>query len=230
MSRSFAQADQCHRAMCEAQLGFLHAILEVDTDESWDAEGARDTARWIGMRYGISYWKAHRFIQAARALESLPLVSEALSSGVLGVDKIVELTRFATPQTEAGLIGWAQSAPCAEIRDRGDELKRRAVEDVRDAHHTRYWFTRKVDDGHSLLISTKLPIVEGTAVLKAVCRRADQLPVMPGEEHSFSLPQRRASSAASITRPCMSWDGRSLVSGTGPCCGGRRRSPGSGCG
>ena len=28
---------------------------------------------------------------------------------------------------------------------------------MRDAHDTRYWFSRKVDDGHSLLITTKFP-------------------------------------------------------------------------
>ena len=150
------------------------------------------------MRYGIPYWKAHRWIEAARALESLPEVSKALGSGVLGVDKIVELTRFATPETETELIPWAESAPCAEIRDRGDELRRRAVEDVRTAHDTRYWFSRKVDEGHSLLISTKVPIVEGTTVLKAVCRRTDQMPVMPGEESSCSLPQRRADALVAI--------------------------------
>ena len=61
------------------------------------------------MRYGISYWKAHRWIEAARALESLPALSEALASGILGVDKIVELTRFATPKTEAELITMARA-------------------------------------------------------------------------------------------------------------------------
>jgi hypothetical protein len=206
MSRPFAEADHWYHAMCEAQLGLLRAILQVDRDESWWRDGAKDTAQWVVMRYGLSYWKAYRFIEAARALDSLPEISEALGSGVLGVDKVVELTRFATPQTEAELIPWAQSAPCAEIRDRGDELKRRAVEDVRSAHDTRYWFTRRVDDGHSLLISAKVPIVDGMAVSKAVCRKADQLPVMPGEEGSYGLPQRRADALVAIASASIAAD------------------------
>ena len=74
------------------------------------------------------------------------------------------------------------------------------------AQDTRYWFSRKVDDGHSLLITTKVPIVEGTAVVKAVCRKADQIPVMPGEEHSYSLPQRRADALVAIASASISQD------------------------
>jgi hypothetical protein len=93
MSRSSAEADHWHHAMCEAQLGFFRAILKVDTDESWWEDGARDTAHWLVMRYGLSYWKAYRWIEAVRALESLPEISRALGSGVLGADKVVELAR-----------------------------------------------------------------------------------------------------------------------------------------
>jgi len=34
-------------------------------------------------------------------------VARAFEQGRLGIDKVVELTRFATPETERGLIGWA---------------------------------------------------------------------------------------------------------------------------
>ena len=77
---------------------------------------------------------------------------------------------------------------------------------MRDAHDTRYWFSRKVDDGHSLLITTKLPVVEGTAVLRAVCRKADQIPVMPGEERSYRLPQRRADALVAIASASIAQD------------------------
>lgn len=198
MDEPMMGADRWHRAMGEAQMGFLRSILRVDTDELWWKDGARDTAHWLGMRYGVSYWKANRWVAAARALKSLPALSGALSSGVLGVDKIVELSRFATPKTEAESIPWAASAPCAEIRDRGDEIGRRAISEVRTAHETRYWFTREVDDGQSLLITTKIPVVESTIVAKAVCRKADQMPRMPGEESPYSLPQRRADALVAI--------------------------------
>ena len=82
----------------------LHLIADADRAEIWRDCGARDTAHWLTIRYGISQWKARRWIGAAHALENLPLIAEALEQGGLGIDKVVELTRFATPKTEARLI------------------------------------------------------------------------------------------------------------------------------
>lgn len=77
-------------------------------------------AHWLRMRLGVSEWKARRWMAAAHALEDLPLVSEAFSSGELSVDKVVELTRFAAPETEGDLIRWGKQVSCGAIRHRGD--------------------------------------------------------------------------------------------------------------
>ena len=87
-------------------------------------------AHWLRMRYGISDWKARRWIASAHALESLPLTSEAFSSGRLGVDKVVELTRFATPESEQGLLPWAERVASGTIREKGNELARRARDEA----------------------------------------------------------------------------------------------------
>jgi hypothetical protein len=55
-------------------------------------------AHWLWMRFGVSDWKARRWMDATRTLESLPLLSQAFASGEIGIDKVVELTRFATPR------------------------------------------------------------------------------------------------------------------------------------
>jgi hypothetical protein len=67
------------------------------------------------MRYGVSTWKAHRWIGAAHALERLPRLADALTGGTLGIDKVLEVARFATPETEAGLVRWAQEGLEAEL-------------------------------------------------------------------------------------------------------------------
>src|SRR6266496_6854466 len=96
--------DAANRRICLAQRELFEFIAEVDRRELWRDDGARDMAHWLWMRYGISDWKARRWIAAAHALEGLPRISEAFSSGALGIDKVVELARFAGPKTEAGLI------------------------------------------------------------------------------------------------------------------------------
>ena len=108
-----AAVDAAHAAVCRGQRELLRLVAEVDRRESWRGSGARDTAHWVSMRFGISCWKANRWIAAAHALEGLPRLSDALVSGELGLDKVVELTRFAPPGTEAGLISWAKKVSCA---------------------------------------------------------------------------------------------------------------------
>jgi hypothetical protein len=49
----------------------------------------------------------------------LPLIAEALERGELGIDKVVELARFATPKTEGRLIRWAVTVSVGAVRHRG---------------------------------------------------------------------------------------------------------------
>src|SRR2546429_9449508 len=109
--------DARYRRVCAAQRELLRLVQEVDARGLW---GARDMAHWLWMRYGISDWKARRWIACAHALEDLPQISGAFSTGALGIDKVVELTRFATVETEAGLIRWARGVSCGAIRHKGD--------------------------------------------------------------------------------------------------------------
>ena len=92
--------DRLSRLNSKIQRQMLRVIVEVDTGDLWDDGSAQDICHWVGMRLGISYWKAERWVSAAHALQELPRLSEALSSGELSIDKVVELTRFARPETE----------------------------------------------------------------------------------------------------------------------------------
>ncbi|HSL10978.1 MAG TPA: DUF222 domain-containing protein, partial [Actinomycetota bacterium] len=122
-----ARADALYGVMARATRGLFEVLLEVDRTCAWEGDGARDLAHWVQMRFGISAWKAHRWAAAAAALERLPRLGEALARGKLGVDKVVELTRFATPETEGGLVAWAASVSSGAIRRRADlEVKRPA--------------------------------------------------------------------------------------------------------
>ena len=111
------RADAWHRAISHGQQELFRILAEMDREELWAEWGARDMAHWLWMRYGLSDWKARRWIEA-HALEQLPLISQAFARGDLGVDKVVELTRLATPETEASLIPWAERVSSGRIRRR----------------------------------------------------------------------------------------------------------------
>jgi hypothetical protein len=190
--------DTEHAAIAGAHRRMLRLIAEIDRRRAWRDLGARDTAHWLSIRYGVSQWKARRWIAAAHALESLPAVSEALESGELHLDKAVELTRFATPETESRLLVWAGGVSCGAIRRKADIAVRRSVEDVLDVERTRAlsWWT--FDDGRRFGIEGELPPAQGAIVAKALDELAGALPVMPDEQGPGGIGARRADALVAL--------------------------------
>ena len=190
--------DACHARVCDAQRAMFEALARADRRELWRDWGARDMAHWLSMRYGISHWKALRWIAAAYALEVLPRVSEAFASGRLSIDKVVELCRCATPQTEEGLLAWAQGVSCAAIRRRGDLAASASIEEMLDAERARFatwWWS---DDGRRFGLSAELPAASGAVVARALQRLAERVPVMPGENDATCADARRADALVAV--------------------------------
>jgi hypothetical protein len=190
--------DEMHREVCRSQRRLLSLVAEVDRREVWRDWGARDTAHWVSMRYGISWWKARRWIVAGHALERLPRLSEALATGELGIDKVVELARFASAETEADLIGWAKGVSCAAVRHRGDVWSRAQREEVVETEQARilswWWF----EENRRFGLHAELPAAQGAIVARAIERLAGQIPVMPGEEGDWAADVRRADALVAL--------------------------------
>jgi uncharacterized protein DUF222/HNH endonuclease len=185
-------ADALNRHIAAAQVALLRVIAEVDRRRAWKDSGARDMAHWLSIRYGMSWWKADRWIKAAAALDYLPAITDALETGVLGIDKVVELCRFATAETEGGLIGWASDATCATIRRRADLEVRAALEETSELERDRslrYWYE---DGGRRFGLEARLPSAQGAIVAKALERVVDQIPAMPDQTDGIVIEARRA--------------------------------------
>jgi hypothetical protein len=182
------------------------------------------------MRYGISHWKARRWIAAAHALEGLPRLSEAFARGDLGIDKVVELARVATAETEGDLIAWASRISCAAVRRRADLSVRASIESVVDAGRARtvswWWF----DDGRRFGLEAELPAAQGAIVARALERVAEAIPFMPDEEDGCFASARRAEALVAVCSARIAEDAdadratvvihaqqRGLEDGTGGC-------------
>src|SRR5262245_49668669 len=63
-----ARMDASHEELCRAQRRLFTLIAEADRRFLWGGDGAHDMAHWLRMRYGISDWKARRWIDASHAL------------------------------------------------------------------------------------------------------------------------------------------------------------------
>jgi hypothetical protein len=187
-----ADIDSLHVDVCRSQRAMFGFITRADQEEVWRGSGARDMAHWLQIRYGISGWKARRWIAAAHALEELPVIAEAFARGEIGLDKVVELARFATRSSESSLLAWARCVSAACIRRRADLAVQAPFEEVTDAYKARFCSWWYFDEGRRFGLEAELPAAEGAAVAKALERLAEQIPVMPGEEHACHADARRA--------------------------------------
>jgi hypothetical protein len=188
----FRAMDHAHVRACAALLDLLRCIAEADHREAWAEFGARDMAHFLYIRYGISDWKARRWIAAARALGSLPRLAEALAAGAVRIDKVVELTRYATPETEATLLEWAQDVPAARIREEADLAVRRDRDDAARVESERRLAWWPMDEGRMLGVSAHLPAAEGAVFALAIDRIAEALPAPAGDQVPDPVEARRA--------------------------------------
>ncbi|MFP5350933.1 MAG: DUF222 domain-containing protein, partial [Actinomycetota bacterium] len=182
----------------------LRRILSADRAALHRHEGARDTAEMVAGVFHVSKWKAERWVKAAHALEKLPHLSSALEAGSLSLDKTVELTRFATPETEKRLTRWARGVTVACIRQRGDEAIRASKEDVETAQANRsleWWWM----NDQTLYLQGMLPADQAVALTEAVDRLAHDLPEEPDSPQPLfegneapSMSQRRADALVAL--------------------------------
>jgi len=92
----------------------LTLIREFDRRGGWNT-GFRSCAAWLSWRVGLDLGAARERVRVARALGTLPLLAEALAHGELSYAKVRALTRVATPETEARLLGVGRAGTAAHV-------------------------------------------------------------------------------------------------------------------
>ena len=94
---------------------FLKALAESDRHRDWAEEGLGSCAEWLAWRIGITRNTANEKVRAARALEGLPLISDAMARGEISYSKVRSLTRAATADNEAELLEFARAGSAANL-------------------------------------------------------------------------------------------------------------------
>src|SRR5262245_30482022 len=82
----------------------LDLIREFDARGGW-SNGFRSCAAWLSWRVGFAPGAAREHVRVARALGTLPLLSQALARGELSYAKVRELPRAPSPEAEERLLG-----------------------------------------------------------------------------------------------------------------------------
>ncbi len=157
---------------------FLRALAESDRHGDWAEEGFASCADWLTWRIGVTRVTASEKVRAARALEGLPLISDAMARGAISFSKVRALTRVATPENEAELLEFARAGSTASLERlvRGWKTMDRAGEQrmERLRHRTRCFSVFPDGEGMYLVRGRLTPEV-AAVLMRAVEAASDAL-------------------------------------------------------
>src|ERR687891_186473 len=184
--------DSLHADICARQRELLAWVAAFDQTGAWEPDGCRDMAMWLAGRLGIRPYTARKWVDCPHAIKLLPLISDALGSGVLCLDKVVELTRWATRDTEARLIKWALRVSVAAIRAEAERATAPETEETVEterARSLRWWW---YDERRALGLEGYFPPDQGAAIVAAIKLAAKDIPDTTEETgDNFDAPEDR---------------------------------------
>jgi hypothetical protein len=110
-------------------------------------------------------------VRVAKALESLPQISQAFSEGRISYSKVRAMTRIANPKNEADLLNVAMHGTAAHVeklvRSYRTAREAEALEAANARHEKRALTWRYAEDG-SMVIQCRLDPEDGARVMKAI--------------------------------------------------------------
>jgi hypothetical protein len=157
---------------------FLSALAQSDRHRDWEGEGFASCAEWLAWQIGIKRNAANEKVRAARALEHLPLISDAMARGQLSFTKVRALTRAATPENEAQLLAYARAGSAAQLERlvRGWKTLSRCEEAQQERiRHRRRCFSVFPDEDGMYVVRGLLSPEVGAMLMRAVEAAGDAL-------------------------------------------------------
>ena len=155
----------------------LVLIRQFDEANGWST--CVSCAHWLSWRTGLAPGAAREHVRVARALGSLPKLSDAMRRGVVSYSKVRAVTRVATPETEQALLDVALCGTAAHVEQvvRGWRRVDRAAEQVEDrVRHAARSLSTWVDDDGMVVVRGRLTPEVGAVLrraLEAACDQAD---------------------------------------------------------
>ena len=187
----------------------LVMIRAFDEREGWS--GFKSCAHWLNWRTGLALGAAREKVRVARALEGLPLLSDAMRRGRISYSKVRALTRVATPANERRLLGFAECAPASYVERlarawRRVDLAEEAADERR--RHERRNLSTWVDDDGMVVVRGRLSPEVGAVVRRALEAAGDRLwkEAPPEEAAETSYGQRQADALGLVAESALAAD------------------------
>jgi hypothetical protein len=199
----------------------LVMIAEFDSLRGWQAGGHRSCAHWLAFRTQIDLGTAREKVRAARALETLPATSAAMSRGELTFSQVRALTRIANAENEAALLELARGLTIAKLEQvvrawRCSGTRHDEAERERARFESRTLSIFPDEDGMYLVRGRLMP--EAAALLmRAIDAASDQLfrerPGV-GADPVKEAAQRRADAVSLVAERALAAGSGAAISGT----------------
>jgi hypothetical protein len=201
------------------QLTRLRLISQLDREDVWEDNGYVDMIQWLSAHYKIGAYKAGRWLHAARSLDRLPLISTAFENGLVSEEQVLELCRFATPETEEELLGWAQRVTLGSLKNKADLACRpdpAETQQIDKERSIRYWFE---EGGSRFGLAASLPAADGAKFAAKLDALAEKIPSLPTDlENAWgdrtrpeSIEARRADALLLLVEEAQSGDGKPIL-------------------
>ena len=158
-----ADASHCHVSLPQRQ--FLGFIAEVDRQEAWQDSGARDMAHWVCMRYGVSYWKALRWIKAAPRSGKASLDLEGVRLGGAG-DRQGGGAHPVRHSRDRGAPDCVGPGSVLRAHQGEGDLLHRSLQEAQEAEQARslsWWYFQ---ENSRFGLSAELPAADGAVVAR----------------------------------------------------------------
>jgi 5-methylcytosine-specific restriction endonuclease McrA len=155
----------------------LDLIRAFDARGGW-GNGFRSCAHWLSWRIGLDLGAAREKVRVARALGTLPLLAQALARGELSYAKVRALTRVATPETEARLLGVGRAGTASHVERivRGWRYVDRKAEarETKRRHASRALHVHRDEDG-TVVLQGRLEPEVGALFMRALAAARETL-------------------------------------------------------
>lgn len=193
---------------------FLMLIAEFDRRNGWVDDRMQSCAHWLNWKCGVALGAAREKVRVARALESLPKVSAAMSTGRLSYSKAREITRVGHEHNEDYLLSIAEHGTAAHV-ERLVRAYRRCQDAEELSREQRQQRDRRVtfhhDDDGSLILTCRLTAEVGALVMKALDICIESVPAYaddPALANRQMLPfsVRRADALARVAESFLAHD------------------------
>lgn len=154
----------------------LVLVREFDERVGFLQWGLQNCAEWLAWRCDLSMTTAREKVRVAHALKTLPLISEAFSSGELSYAKVRAMTRVAHRDNEDALLEFALRTTAAIVAQRCRELRfgtEASIGTAERAFANRSLRIRRDAERGMMTITVELPVDAGQLAEKALDKARD---------------------------------------------------------